>query len=153
MSDSNATLLPCPICGRKATIDSWWSNDEECGKAWVGCSRESYTNGYECARICIMRCNEKVAKEDAIHIWNTRTPEQAVAATLGADDGSRWFELFGTPERAAETLAKQCFGSDYEACSYCVNADCDERLRKLGSFESVRRELLEWLRGKAGKND
>jgi len=65
-------LKPCPFCGSKASIVSWWSNDEKCGKASVGCRRESYTNGYECARIFIMRVDEKVAREDAIRIWNRR---------------------------------------------------------------------------------
>lgn len=59
---------------------------------------------------------------------------------------TRFEKLFGTPERAAETLAKQCFGSDWEACAYCVNRDCDESLRKSGSFPFVKGELLEWLK-------
>ena len=185
MSDNNATeLKPCPICGMRATIHSWWSDDEECGKASVGCSRESYTNGYECARIFIMRVNEKTAREDAIRIWNTRTPEQAVAATLGhelnpdglpvgltisddenllnwrgenyvkqavaatlgADDGSRWFELFGTPERAARFMA------DYTNCVNrgCSDCACDDYCSpdfELGDYDV----LLAWLRGKAVK--
>lgn len=108
MSDGNETLLPCPICGRRATLHSWWSNDEECGMASVGCARESYTNGYECARIFIMRRDVKTARRDAIQIWNTRAGEQAVAATLGrgeceivasstdglgSDSPKYWFEL------------------------------------------------------------
>ena len=73
MTDNRTTeLLPCPICGRKATVSSWWSDAEECGIAGVGCSKESYVNGYECARIIVMRIDEKTALEDAIRIWNTR---------------------------------------------------------------------------------
>ena len=76
-------LKPCPFCGSKATVHSWWSDIEECGVASIGCSRESYSSGYECARIHVMRVDEKTALEDAVRIWNTRTPKQAIAATLG----------------------------------------------------------------------
>ena len=76
-----------------------------------------------------------------IHAWETDKTYMAV------DVNSRWHDLFGTPERAARTLAKQCFGSDWEACAYCVNRDCDESLRKSGSFPFVKGELLEWLGG------
>lgn len=79
MSDET-TLLPCPICGRKATVSSWWSDAEECGIAGVGCSRESYVNGYECARIIVMRIDEKTALEDAVRIWNTRATHGTLTA-------------------------------------------------------------------------
>lgn len=69
---SDESLKRCPICGRNATVHSWWSSKEECGVASVGCSRESYTNGYECARIHVMRIDERTARKDAIKIWNTR---------------------------------------------------------------------------------
>lgn len=65
-------LLPCPFCGRKANVYSWWSARDECGKAFVCCSKESYTNGYECAVIHIERINESVARKDAIASWNRR---------------------------------------------------------------------------------
>ena len=151
MTDSNATeLLPCPFCGRRATIHSWWSSDEECGKANVGCSRESYSNGYECARIFIMRCDEKTARRDAMRIWNKRTPEQAVAATLGAgecewqmavgegfceghvwrnDDGEREQEPFGVASHILScghtVLMKNDRGDNTPIpnfCSYCGKA-------------------------------
>lgn len=98
---SDEILKPCPICGHKASINSWWSSDEECGVAGVGCSRASYTNGYECARIFIMRANEKTAREDAIRIWNTRaelgsgTCRITASATDGlcSDNPRQYFEL------------------------------------------------------------
>ena len=95
------------------------------------------------------------------------TPEQAVAATLGAgeykrgyedglhantkaafeaakqamDDGSRWYELFGTPERAAETMLNMPCG--YKPCGECpIYEPC------CGKY-SEEHSLLEWLRGKA----
>lgn len=65
-------LLPCPFCKCRADIHAWWSEQEECGCASVGCTRGSYANGYECARIYIMRIDTKTAKRDAIAAWNRR---------------------------------------------------------------------------------
>ena len=59
--------------------------------------------------------------------WQT-TPEQAIAATLGGDDKSRWHELFGTPERAARTI---------------VDKELGYKLMKCENYHA----LLEWLRG------
>ena len=60
---------------------------------------------------------------------------------LGADDGSRWSELFGTPERAAKTVAGiKCDDGGCEGCSlYGLDCTYDEEL------------MLELLRGKAVK--
>lgn len=59
------------------------------------------------------------------------------------DDKSRWFELFGTPERAARTL--------YESTSECrccvIRDDCGYDLDKCVMYD--RDKLLEWLRGDA----
>jgi len=68
-------LKLCPFCGGEADVHSWWSDADECGRASVGCKRESYSNGYECARIYIRRCDAKTAERDAIRIWNTRHRE------------------------------------------------------------------------------
>ncbi|MBO7702013.1 MAG: hypothetical protein J6S36_03780 [Eggerthellaceae bacterium] len=62
---------------------------------------------------------------------------------------SRWFELFGTPERAARTLAMQCFGAASETCDTCVFGECDGKLRNSGAYPTVYDALLEWLRGDA----
>lgn len=108
---SETTLLPCPICGRKATISSWWSSDEECGVASVGCSRESYSNGYECARIHIMRVDEKTAREDAIRIWNTRAELASwtcpFARPTDLTDGCAAFERIAELEAAHGTLTAE----------------------------------------------
>ena len=66
-----------------------------------------------------------------------------VAATLGTDD-SRWFELFGTPERAAETMLNMCKCA--EVCEFCPLyeqgvAHCE--------YPNAESSVLEWLRGKA----
>ena len=97
---------------------------------------------------------------DGLTAWgmiNRGTPVQAINATLGNDgaersndgvDKTRWYELFGTPERAARTIIGKQFTYDlltqcddcphqtdecYEPSGKCVMDDCDA--------------LLEWLRG------
>lgn len=78
--------------------------------------------------------------------------EAHIAATLGADDGTQWFELFGTPEKAARTVlgivyseAQGCDG-DCPLTEFC-NAHVDEEPPDDGGEFA----LLEWLRGKAVK--
>lgn len=67
------------------------------------------------------------------------SPEQAVAATLGSGTcGTRWHELFGTPEGAAKTIAALTC-CDY-SCSGCPLESCDCTLDS--------GKTLEWLRGK-----
>ena len=65
------------------------------------------------------------------------------------NDGTRYSELFGTPERAAETMALQCFGATSEACDTCVFRECDGKLRNSGAYPTVYEKLLAWLRGDA----
>jgi len=74
-----------------------------------------------------------------IHAWETDKEYKAV------DTQSRWFQLFGTPERAAQTMALQCFGAASEACNTCVFDECDGKLRNSGAYPTVYDALLEWL--------
>lgn len=60
---------------------------------------------------------------------------------------SNYEKLFGTPERAAETMALQCFGATSEACDTCAFRECDGKLRNSGAYPTVYEKLLEWLRG------
>ena len=58
------------------------------------------------------------------------------------ENNNRYFELFGTPERAARTLAGIC-----ESCKYgdCVTCGVPEWASYLHDYDA----LLEWLRGDA----
>ena len=56
---------------------------------------------------------------------------------------TRWHELFGTPERAARTIANACsYDGSFERCGGCpaseIKCDC-------GGYDA----LLEWLRGES----
>ena len=56
------------------------------------------------------------------------------------DDNSRYFELFGTPERAARTLGEYCY--NMVSCAEC-GIRCEGKRFEDGDA------LLEWLRGDA----
>ena len=83
--------------------------------------------------------------KDAMDCWGEIDIDKVEAVEIDCvdfvrkpDDKSRWFELFGTHERAAQTLAKiSCDGF----CESCVlyGAHCDYD----GNAQ------LEWLRGDA----
>ena len=79
MTDSKTAteLLPCPFCG-SVDIDEYEGD---------------YGNGVYCMNCGAMmgepihheyRVTERVSIGQAIEAWNTRTPEQAIAATLGS---------------------------------------------------------------------
>lgn len=64
---------------------------------------------------------------------------------LKAHDGSRWFELFGTPERAAKTMVGKCGD-----CCECILPNKFRHACVEGCLLSIVNEdgvLLEWLRG------
>lgn len=70
------------------------------------------------------------------------TPAQAITATMNAGE-SRWFELFGTPERAARTLLDVCDNCGQNECSGC-------QVYELTSGGDLDYDaLLEWLRGES----
>lgn len=69
--------------------------------------------------------------------------ERGIPAELDyIEDKSRWFQLFGTPERAARTMVDMCEGGTFDDCGGCpaALAAC-----KLGDYDA----LLEWLRSDA----
>ena len=82
-------------------------------------------------------------REAADTIKSLRDRLQPVPAELDyIEDKSRWFELFGTPDRAARTLVDSC-NDDYDyGCGGCpvarVNCKC-------GDYDAI----LGWLRGDA----
>lgn len=71
---------------------------------------------------------------------------------LKIDNDTRWYELFGTPERAARTIGHVCqFTHGGELCDRCqayLFDSCDRTLR-LGSEQKIYDALLEWLRSDA----
>ena len=71
------------------------------------------------------------------------------ARVKGGEQMTNYEKLFGTPERAAQTMALQCFGAASEACNTCVFDECDGKLRNSGAYPTVYDALLEWLRGDA----
>lgn len=63
-------------------------------------------------------------------------------------------KLFGTPERAANTLALGCMGAEENVCDSRVFGECDGKLRMYGSFYSIATQtlvtqMLEWLESEA----
>ena len=72
-----------------------------------------------------------------IHAWETDKTYRAI------DAQSRWHELFGTPERAAETICRQLKYGNICVCDGCPvkppNRECDRE------YDA----LLEWLKGGA----
>ena len=80
----------------------------------------------ECKRIIMQGRKQLTAAEQRI-------------AELEANNGTRWHELFGTPERAARTLVDSC-NDDYDyGCGGCpvahMNCMC-------GDYVAI----LEWLK-------
>ena len=146
MTDSNATELKgCPFCGKKQAIHKEFGS-------WI-------LNTTSHDRKCIMRKLLAFGmsgglvfntEAEAIAAWNTRTPEQAVAATLGAgecewqmavgegfceghvwrnDDGEREQEPFGVASHILScghtVLMKNDRGDNTPIpnfCSYCGKA-------------------------------
>ena len=75
MSDSRTTeLLPCPFCGGKAALRMCWMEDGHKYRA-VEC--------VECGATTPGNYSE--VGDQSAWDWNTRTPEQAIAATLGSE--------------------------------------------------------------------
>ena len=61
------------------------------------------------------------------------------------DEKSRWHELFGTPEKAARTMALMCECSP--ECSFCLLQGRAESICENGDYDA----LLEWLRSDANE--
>ena len=77
-----------------------------------------------------------------IHAWETNKEYKAV------DTQSRWRELFGTPERAARTLADVGCTPLFDCCETCsLGTPCDDYLNSYGGSKTLEEVMLEWLRG------
>lgn len=93
----------------------------------------------ECKRIILEGRKQLTAAENRI-------------AELEAGRDTRWFEMFGTPERAARTLVTTNLACD--SSLYCSESDClfkDAPACPHGCGPDDYDALLEWLCGKAVK--
>jgi hypothetical protein len=82
-----------------------------------------------------------IMREAADTIECLRDRLQLVPAELDCiEDKSRWYELFGTPERAARTLE-----NGTPLCGWCDTQTCDKRGGECSLLDYD--VLLEWLRG------
>ena len=111
---------PCPWCGRDMDKRSEADKDNA-GHAWYR-DDSDYIQG-------LLRSNEFMKKERAM---------------LGSDDGSRWFELFGTPERAARTMLDLLTCRSCEKCQLGVDA-CSAITDIYNDEQEA--TAIEWLRG------
>lgn len=111
-------LLPCPICGGDPVFQKFNVTPNVRGRIICSCGLE-------------IRQGANDTEDDLRIIWNTR-----------AGEGTRWHELFGTPERAARTLVGIC-----ESCRYgdCVTCGVPEWADYSHDYDA----LLEWLRSDA----
>lgn len=72
---------------------------------------------------------------------------------MSDEHGTRWFELFGTPERAAKTLEAM----ELDTINWCTDSDgnhrncgmCPYEYDYYGCHHEDGFSMLEWLRGKA----
>ena len=80
--------------------------------------------------------------ESAAEMREAADTIEELSAKLQGVMGTRYNELFGTPERAARTMVDMCEGGTFDDCGGCpaALAEC-----KLGDYDA----LLEWLRGDA----
>ena len=120
MSDNRTTeLLPCPFCGGEAKLSHYetFDNDE-----WA----------VECMGVCEIQPATCLffTKEQAIEAWNTRTPEQAIAATLGSGtcrNVHKEWEKSSFAGACTSFCCSEC-GAHYVDCEcyYAGLADADE---------------------------
>lgn len=85
-------------------------------------------------------------RTEQVHAYGNREDAYKRVVELEANNGTRWHELFGTPERAAKTVSAMCSHGIW-SCDGCPLFDegvehCES---ELGDTPS----LLEWLRGDA----
>jgi hypothetical protein len=124
MTDNRTTLLPCPFCGGEATkiaarqLDDGTYYPAACGcrscGIWCYGDTDYGHGGFATEEDC------KVSMEQAVSKWNTRTPEQAIAATLGSER-----------EKALEKLV-QDWQALYEEPDYGDCCSLRKRMQALG---------------------
>ena len=107
--DGDATLLPCPFCGGEATLwhNKTWDYEVRCTKCRVK-TRQHHEN-----------------ENGAVDDWNTRTPEQAVAATLWSGTCSMEYggDVTDSTKRVLGVyFCSECGSPTYNDCMpyYCM---------------------------------
>jgi len=89
----------------------------------------------ECKRIIMQGKKQLTAAEQRI-------------AELEANNGSRWFELFGSPERTAQTLM-EVFAMCNKPTIYCAKCPLSKAPACYGNDDGDYDAFLEWMRGDA----
>ena len=103
MTSATEKLKPCPLCGGNAKVEHGLT-----GTPRVYCTKcRCNTGGYP-------------TEAEAIKTWNTRTPEQVIAATLGSER-----------EKALEELV-QDWQALYEEPDYGDCCRLRKRMQELG---------------------
>lgn len=157
MTDSNATeLLRKLLDGRgveydtrdgKAVKNTYWN----VGDLRFGYCEQIYEDGQHETDLFMYRGYGCTPEQAADTIESLRDRLQNLAFERGMSDAfeakrrgeyedTRWYELFGTPERAARIIADNCPGGSCIGCPAINATECG-----VGDYDA----LLEWLRGKA----
>ena len=89
-------------------------------------------------------------RTEQVHAYGNWEDAYKRVIELEANNGTRWHELFGTPERAARTMIdKQLTYDVLDQCDECPH-QTDECFEPSGKCAMQEHDaLLEWLRGDA----
>lgn len=128
MADSKTELKPCPWCGGKAQVMKMdLGSIEEGWQVWgVWCVDDLHAEehgGYQHGHFI----DNHATEAEAIEAWNTRTPEQAIAATLGAGECENVAEGWGVFECSGCGFYAD-FGSDLHRARICP--DCGKAVKR-----------------------
>ena len=108
MTDSN--LMPCPICGGEGVLVKRKYIIGE--RFFVACTH----GGCRLSATPPINC-QKNTELEAVETWNTRTPEQAVAATLGRRECEPKWTLQST------TQTQEFWRCDCGNCGKCFGME------------------------------
>lgn len=109
--NDETTLLPCPFCGGKAALRMSWMGDGHRYRA-VEC--------VECGATTPGNYSE--VGDQSAWDWNTRTPEQAIAATVGSEREKRLEKLVRIYGEIGNYFCERfaCCDAEFANCKYCI---------------------------------